>query len=178
MKNLTLVIIIIFIVGVGGLGGYYLTAIAKGSNEKAESTVAEHAEQTSQKMSSDAEGAENSLTKIQTQRVVTVKVTLLPEKSSNDKVVFEIVMDTHSVDLLQYEIDNVAEVSIDKKASAVGTVWEPSSNDSHHVIGYLTWSGERNEDYKQISLTLKNIDNIPERVFSWQKDELDAAKFI
>jgi hypothetical protein len=123
-------------------------------------------------MRPDAEGVENTLTKTQSDGAVAVKATLIPEKSNKNKLDFEIVMNTHSVDLLQYDISNISEVSFGTEPATQDFKWDASSSDSHHMMGYLIWNGDVKEGNDNISLNIKGIDDIPSRVFNWQKDEL------
>lgn len=165
------IIITLIIATIGSFGGYYITSTAINWNEKSERTVDKES-QTSAQMRPDAEGIENSLTKTQSQGAVAVQATLISEKNSMNKLVFEIVMNTHTVDLQQYEISNLAEVSFGDKPNSKNFEWKPFSKDSHHMMGTLTWSGEIKDDYENISLNLKTIDDMPSRVFTWDKEEL------
>lgn len=81
-------------------------------------------------------------------------------------------MNTHSVDLQQYDISQLAEVSFGVEPNTQNFKWDPSSKDSHHMMGYLIWNGDVKKGYENISLNIKGIDQIPSRVFIWQKEEL------
>jgi len=166
------IILTLVFLAVGGFGGYFITSIVISKNSTSEATNVAKVTEASKQMRPDAEGVEDGLTKTQSQGVVVVKATLLPEKSTNSKLVFEIVMNTHSVDLQQYKISQLAEVSFGSDPNTQNFKWEPSSKDSHHMMGYLTWNGEVNTGYVNISLNLKGIDDIPSRVFIWNREEL------
>lgn len=48
--------------------------------------------------------------------------------------------------------------------------WEPENQDSHHMMGNLIWNGDMDENFKNINLNLNNIDNVPERKFTWKNE--------
>ena len=169
------IIITLLFLAVGGIGGYFITSAVRSGNSTSETTKVDKVFEASEQMRLEAEGEENSLTKTQSEGAVAVKATLLQEKSNKNKLVFEIVMNTHSVDLLQYDISNISEVSFGTEPATRNFKWDASSSDSHHMMGYLIWNGDVKDGYENISLNIKGIDQIPSRVFNWQKDELKGT---
>ena len=136
-----------------------------------EKTIASQVINTESKKNAQDEGVEFSLQRIDSQGTVVIQATLLPEKSKSNLLVFEIAMNTHSGDLLQYEIENLAELSFGSNTNTSGTFeWELVNEDSHHMMGYLTWNGDVLDD--RITLNLNNIENIPSREFIWEKSDL------
>lgn len=117
------------------------------------------------------EETKSALTRIDSQGAVGVEATLLPEKSSSNELIFEIVMNTHSVDLLQYPLNELTHLSFGTAANTSGEFeWERASEDSHHMVGYLKWKGEVIEE--SITLEIKDIDNVSLRTFTWENDDL------
>lgn len=170
-KNLLMVagatVIILFI------GWFYIDQLSlpESATEK-ENTIAAKVQNTESK-NNVQEQMVNTLQKTDSQGTVAIQATLLPEKSSSNQLVFEIKMNTHSGDLLQYEIDKLAQLTFGSDLNKTGTfVWELANEDSHHLVGYLTWNGEILKE--SITLKINNIENIPSRTFIWEKDELAA----
>lgn len=136
-----------------------------------ESTIAKQIENTGLSSSKEVKGTESELSRIDSQGAVAVQVAVLPEMSLENELMFEIVMNTHSVDLNQYQLNKLAQLSFGTTVNTTGEFeWKPENEDSHHRIGYLKWKGTPSWD--GITLVLKDIDNIPSRKFVWTKDVL------
>ncbi len=149
-------------------GWFYIGQLGSTESAAKEKTTVNQIKDSEQVNAKADEGTESTLTRIDSQGAVGIEVTPLPEKSSSDELVFEIVMNTHSVDLLQYQLNELAELSFGATNTTAGEFeWELSSKDSHHLVGYLKWMGPVMED--NVTLEIKNIDNIPSRVFEWEK---------
>ncbi|WP_394237312.1 hypothetical protein [Niallia oryzisoli] len=114
------------------------------------------------------------LTRMDSQGAVGVEATILPERSSSNELIFQIVMNTHSIDLLQYPLDELARLSFSSIENPSGEFkWELTNDDSHHLVGYLKWKGSVIED--NIILKINNIDNIPSRTFEWEQPWISKA---
>lgn len=137
-------------------------------------TIADQVKQNDTVAKEDTE-TENVLSKTDAQGAVAVKATLLPGKSNQKQLMFEIVMNTHSVSLSEYDIPKIARLALGGKEAGGNFVWEPSGEDSHHMSGFLTWNGQLEKGYNEIALKLENIDNIPERVFNWKESEIKRS---
>lgn len=99
-----------------------------------------------------------------------VKVTaeyLPPKKSKIEEISFRLVLDTHSVNLEQYDIQQLSSLIIDNGAPIEASKWQPTGA-SHHFNGVLSFSKELPSEEHTIKLIVKNIDNVEERVFEWQ----------
>jgi hypothetical protein len=101
-------------------------------------------------------------TQTSSEGAVTVKAT--PKTlAAGSEVLFEIVFDTHSVEL-NYDIAQIA-----KLTDNIGNTYKPvswtGSKGGHHVEGVLTFSTIANSA-KKVTLTIPNIDN-KDRVFTW-----------
>lgn len=118
---------------------------------------------------------QNVLSKIDSQGEVDVEVTFLPEKSNTDTLLFEILLNTHTGDLLQYEVDELAQISFGSDINKTGIFeWELSNDDSHHTVGLLKWTGEV-ESNSNIKLELKNIERDVSRSFIWNQSEVISS---
>lgn len=114
---------------------------------------------------------EPDLTRMNSLGAVGVGVTLPPEKSTSNELLFEIAMNTHSVDLLLYPLNELASPSFGELGNASGEFeWELTNENSHHLVGYLKWKGTVIEE--SVILEIKNIDNVPIRTFKWEKSEI------
>jgi hypothetical protein len=103
------------------------------------------------------------------------------QKIDNEKLIFQIALNTHSVDLSNYDITKKV-VLEDSSGRTIkdGFYWEPvHGNQSHHLMGILVVpikakgqrnkfpSGSDNTDW--IKLTIKGIPQIEIREFLWDK---------
>lgn len=93
---------------------------------------------------------------------VTVKATPI-ELSSLDKVIFQVVLDTHSVPLEQDL--KVASVLIDDNGKEYKPISWSGGSGGHHLLGELTFSAI-SKDSKSVKLIIKNIAGL-DRTFSW-----------
>lgn len=110
--------------------------------------------------------SEEGVVKTNNEGEVTIDVRYLGFKENS--ISFEIVMDTHSIDLDQYDLGQLSLLKDNK-----GNEYRPVSWDSkaggHHRSGNLTFSLTVLADkINKIELTIQNIAGIKERVFEWQ----------
>jgi hypothetical protein len=177
MKKIYLILsLMIVVVAVIALGSNFVNKT--GSSEKVgpENPVEEQVKGSSDEQDgSDVESNQNLLTKTDSQGAVTVQATLLPEDSNRNRLVFEIAMNTHSVDLSQYDLTRLAEISFGEEEQNQNFEWESLNNDSHHIKGTLTWRKEIEEIPENLTLILKDIDQITSRIFSWDEENLDGV---
>lgn len=118
---------------------------------------------------------QNVLSKIDSQGDVDVEVTFLPEKSNTETLLFEVLLNTHTGDLLQYEVDELAQISFGSEINKTGRFeWELSNDDSHHTVGLLKWTGEVKSN-SNIKLELNNIEKDVSRSFTWDKNEVISS---
>ena len=107
---------------------------------------------------------------------------LLKPEEINGKLVFKVALDTHSVDLTQFDLTKLATLrTSDGKTVTTGFTWEPQSESSHHRLGLLkvdaTLDGKPliTKETKFLELELKNI-GTPSRLFKWEGAALGPAK--
>lgn len=118
---------------------------------------------------------QNVLSKTNSQGSVDMEVILIPEKSNSDFLLFEVALNTHTGDLLQYKLDDLAQISFGNTINKTGVFeWEIDNEDSHHTVGFLRWRGEVKSN-SSIELELKNIDKAASRSFTWDKNEVASS---
>ncbi|WP_423799620.1 hypothetical protein [Neobacillus sp. SAB-20_R2A] len=174
MKGIKIIFFLIALFAVGAIG-FYATNLIINGNEAEGKSMADQVKQNQSNVAKarpNVEGMKSELTKSNSEGAVAIKTTLLPEKSSGGQLVFEVVMNTHSVDLLRYDLSQLASISFGADINNTGTFeWLPTNKDSHHMMGNLTWNGTLDKNYKNIDLEIIKIDNIPSRKFTWGKSK-------
>jgi Spy/CpxP family protein refolding chaperone len=122
-------------------------------------------------------GMPQNLTQQDTQGAVTVSATLLtPDKTREDgKLAVQVKLDTHAVDLDQYQIEKLAALrdGLGREIPAAGL--ESASGSGHHREGVLTFPGADasgkpvlSPEAKTLTLIMRGIGGVPERMFRWQ----------
>jgi hypothetical protein len=101
---------------------------------------------------------------------VTVEVTPLNLDAPADTLEFNVVLDTHSVDL-SMDIATLAILTTDTGITLQATVWD-APRGGHHVEGKLVFPAMKDgksilEGADKLTLTIANVD-APTRVFEWQ----------
>lgn len=79
---------------------------------------------------------------------------------------FEIAMNTHSVDLSDDMLNSVV-LRDDAGNEYIPTAWDGPSGGGHHRSGTLKLAALKG-NAKAVTLFVKNIAGVPERVFKWQ----------
>ncbi len=105
---------------------------------------------------------------------MTTSATLLNalEHCEKEELAIRLVLDTHTVDLLAYDI--VAEAYVDTSNGATlaqGFVWEGGSESSHHRDGVLRVAAPPLAGAAWLRLTLPGIAGV-DRTFEWDSDLL------
>lgn len=130
--------------------------------------------------------SETDLTRTTDEANITVKVTfmnpLLKPEEIAGKLIFKIALDTHSGDLMQYDLTKLAMLHTSEGLVVEkGFTWEPQNESGHHRLGLLkvnaTMDGKPliNKETKSIELHLKEI-GAPMRLFKWEEAFLGKAK--
>lgn len=89
------------------------------------------------------------------------------EHCAKDELAFRLVLDTHTVDLLAYDI--IAEAYVDTSNGttvAEGFVWEGGSESSHHRDGVLRFAAPPLAGADWLRLTLPGVAGV-DRTFEW-----------
>jgi len=116
--------------------------------------------------------------------VVFLNPLMKPDESEVKLLRFKIMLDTHSRDLMQYDLTKLAVLRTSAGVSVEkGFIWEPSLESSHHRAGILKLTNELDgrqgrslifdESIEYVELELKGI-GVPSRIFKWTKQELSA----
>lgn len=95
---------------------------------------------------------------------VTIKATL---QDANDGASFEIVMDTHAVDLDSYDLTQLATLRTDQGQTAQPTGWDAPKG-GHHREGTLTFPAIA-PDTRTVDLIIRNVADVPERTLTWTR---------
>lgn len=159
---------LILLFGITSLISYFAIITIVGEKPKVEKKVVEEV----QTETNQVNKGNNEITKTDNQGEVTISVTPLLEKSDEENYVFLVEMNTHSVDLSEFDLDNLTEISIGQNEE-VGTItWEPSTTESHHTEGYIKVNGNWNSEFPFLELKLNNINGIKSRTFTWLQEEI------
>jgi hypothetical protein len=106
-----------------------------------------------------------------------VEVAITPikaESGSDDIIMFEVALNTHSVDL-SMDLAGLSTLTTDRGTQLKAASWTGGSG--HHVSGQLVFpkvtpdGTSLFDGAQQIILTIRNVD-APERVFVWQVSEI------
>ncbi|MDP2684535.1 MAG: hypothetical protein Q8P20_05795 [bacterium] len=103
------------------------------------------------------------LTQNKTMGVVDVKITPV-SVDNNKELVFELVMDNHSIDL-SYDYTKIAVLTDNNDNSIYPSSWTGNSS-GHHVEGKLLFPSF-SKNPKELTLTLNGVDNKIE-AFNWK----------
>ena len=111
----------------------------------------------------------SDLTKSDAQGAVTVEITPTNLKNPGDAVIFEVLMDTHSVDL-SMDLAQLAVLSTDTGKTVQATLWD-APRGGHHVEGKLSFPSTKDgsdllDGAKSVTITITNVD-APTRTFTW-----------
>lgn len=128
--------------------------------------------------------AEPELTHTSQAEGITVSVTfmnpLLKPEETAGQLVFKVALDTHTVDLSQFDLTKLAVLRTSEGITvSEGFSWEPESESGHHRKGLLKVADTLNgapiitKETKYIELELKEI-GTPSRVFRWEGQFLTA----
>ncbi len=102
---------------------------------------------------------------------VTVKATLLNalEHCPKQTIAFELILDTHSVDLLGIDVAASARLEASSGESVMeGFTWTPTSESSHHRAGTLAASALQLSGAEWLWLTIEGVAG-SDRVFEWDE---------
>lgn len=129
---------------------------------------------------------EADLTRTTSGAGITVAVTfmnpLLKPEETAGKLIFKVALDTHTVDLSQFDLTKLAVLRTSEGVVVnKGFTWEPESESSHHRAGLLkldaTFEGKPliTKETRYIELELKEI-GVPSRLFKWEGDALKGQE--
>ena len=121
-------------------------------------------------LSGNAASASADLTRSDQQGAVTVEVTPLNLNNPSGQLEFNVVLETHSVDLIM-DLATLGTLTTDTGMTVQATVWD-APRGGHHVEGKLIFPAAQNgksilEGASKLTLTITNLD-VPSRVFEWE----------
>ena len=101
---------------------------------------------------------------------ITVQVKPLNLNNPGDTLDFEVILDTHSVDL-SMDLAPMATLSNDFNWGVQAIQWD-APRGGHHVTGKLSFPAKYDGDsmlvaMARVTITIKDLD-VPERLFTWQ----------
>jgi hypothetical protein len=104
------------------------------------------------------------------QGAITIKVTPLNLNGSAEALVFDVVMDTHSVDL-SMDLATLATLTTDNRIIVQAVEWD-APRGGHHVEGKLIFPSTQDgksilEGATKLTLAILNLD-APSRTFEWE----------
>lgn len=104
---------------------------------------------------------------------VTIEATWGTQQNASDSLRFDISMDTHSVNLDQFDLSKLAALRNDKGQQVTPTAWEAPPGGGHHRAGPLVFPSTSDgkpligADTKYVELTIRDVAGVKERVLRW-----------
>ena len=114
--------------------------------------------------SGDIFGAASNTPQTNSAGGVTVKVTYL-NPDATDGPRFQVVLDTHSVNLEAYDLKSIA-VLRDDTGKAYASTSVENKGSGHHREAIVSFS-KLSVDAKRVELVIKDVAEVKERVFRW-----------
>lgn len=100
--------------------------------------------------------------------VEVVAVYLNPlRKSDGNQQSFELTLDTHSVDLSQYKLEELSTLKVEGGTEIKASGWKKPGGGGHHASGTVTFDVPDLGNAKYIELIVKNVGGVEERVLRW-----------
>ncbi|MDW7671561.1 MAG: hypothetical protein SCK57_09670 [Bacillota bacterium] len=120
-----------------------------------------------------------SAMQVEAQGAVAIGVSLVNlDNHPKDHLEFDVLMDTHSVDLEQYDLAGMSQLSLDGDLYPVETMeWRITEGEGHHLRGRLIVTGKSLdtavlEVADAMELKIYELDGVSARVFRWEPIEL------
>jgi hypothetical protein len=110
--------------------------------------------------------ASENLTQTNDEAMVTVAVTPLNLSDKSAATLdFDVALNTHSVDL-GYDLTQIATLRSDAGEQVQPTKWNGPTGGGHHREGTLSFPQLKRG--QSVTLTLRGIAGVPERIFTWK----------
>jgi len=97
---------------------------------------------------------------------VTIKVKPLNLGSGGTTLEFDVVMDTHSVEL-NFDLKQLAVLKTDTGAEVKPSARFAQVGSGHHVESKLSFPADKIAGARMLTLILKNVSGVAERTFTW-----------
>jgi hypothetical protein len=109
----------------------------------------------------------NKLVRQDDQGAVKVSATYIVSKDGEgNNVSFQLALDTHSVNLGEYDLEKISFIQFDEKEPVAGGVWA-STGSGHHFKGKITFNRQIPPGTQKIRLLIRGVANVKERVLEW-----------
>lgn len=164
-----LAVVLLFVLSACSIKNESIPAVSTSSLSTASATIVPA--KTPQTIPTGSTGSTGSdLSRSDSQGAVTVVVNPLTLNPTGDTLVFEVSMDTHSVDL-SMDLAKLATLSTDNGKTIQAIQWDGPASGGHHVSGKLTFPTFVEQKpvllgVKQLTLTIKDVD-AASRTFTW-----------
>ena len=96
----------------------------------------------------------------------------LPQQDQTEETSFSLTLSTHSVDLKQFDIQNLAFLRVDEDVAQPATKWVASDDDNHHIHGIVSFPNQKMGGSQRVQLIIKNIGDTSDRIFEWHNPVL------
>ncbi|MDP3917174.1 MAG: hypothetical protein Q8Q42_02700 [Nanoarchaeota archaeon] len=92
-----------------------------------------------------------------------VSIELKPKQITDEQIIIDISVNTHSVDLSPFNLEEITTLEFDgKEIKPVSAI----ALSGHHSSGEIIF--KTGEEVKSFTIKIKGIPNVDERVFEWQ----------
>jgi hypothetical protein len=109
----------------------------------------------------------NKLAREDNQGAVKVSATyIVPKDGEGNNVSFQLTLDTHSVNLGEYDLEKISFIQFDEKEPVSGGVWDFTGS-GHHFKGIITFNGQIPPGTQKVRLLIRGVANVKERVLEW-----------
>ena len=89
-------------------------------------------------------------------------------QEAGSELSFEVRMNTHSVNLDAYEMENISFLRIDGGAEQKALGWVKPGGGGHHRSGVLKFAGPLPSGAQSLQVIIRGIGGVQERVFEWK----------
>jgi len=112
----------------------------------------------------------SSATRVDEQGAIVIEITPINLDASTDTLEFNVVMNTHSIDL-NMDLATLSTLTTDRGITVQGSLWDAPLG-GHHVEGNLIFPSMKDgnsilEGASRLILNIANVD-APSRVFEWE----------
>jgi len=107
------------------------------------------------------------ISRTDSQGPVTVTATYMPPDKTTDEIRFAVRLNTHSVDLDRYRLEDFAFIRFDggDEHKSIGTTRQGSG---HHVTEALRFAGPFPKGAGEMSLIIRDLGGVTERTLKWK----------
>ena len=112
--------------------------------------------------------SKKKLRRINKEGPVTITATYQnPLQEGLSEITFNLQLDTHSVNLDQYQLNKLSFIKVNNGELQPALSWQPKGA-SHHYKGTLEFAGPAPDGMKSLQLIVRGVGGVEERIFDWQ----------